>query len=783
MSYSYNPDPTTTTTTEAPTTTTTTTAAPVVTTTTPAPVVTTTTPAPEVVITPSNLNRLEKYIEGVRQQNEINGPFIRSPNADVYDDDKRYNFLIGYNEGSLENVSEAVKSNPNLEIKYTLENIKILIVEGRAENFLPLVRQRSDEIEYIEIDLGESVTDDAKVGYFDKNYTFDRFKSPTNSQNGDELVVNRGIISAVNASQTPTGILEPPRNFKENVRKCGQHLKQAVVRVKKASKTADVVVWEAYSGLAEKLVTYKDNRVYDDAGGGGLPLVTYYNWWQHISEINSAYEPRQRASLHATNVVSSVCHPQLGFGVGRNVYLIGNDARPLATGGIGYGGKTSFEICLNAIVGFHKQKFAKGGNPPGTIVNMSFGVVPQENIPNDPYAIAQLYFDLDVGLNNQCYIVYYKNGVRNTHLVRGSDNQQQRDETARIVKGLGINSGTEKDNCSFQFFDRSIPVGNGTQNFTPSFEFAQNRTIREACRPSIVNGKVIPGIQFITSGGNNDSGFYNYNPGDPSHDERSKTYYVYDKSTMDTPNQKIFTCVRKIVYFPPADDLVVNGVRHKAQKLIIVGGHDYQSEWFSSSSQPFNGIHGTGNWGTHTDFKAQYSQDLNINPTQLKYGVSNQTTGTSFACPLFVGLAASITKSASPGQMEKILDKCVRKISFDQWDTTSPGGQPAQPEWNTYIYPNGSLPYHKQFKPYVFQIPKNRVKKYKIKTSWIRQVSGCPSSQTLYPPKNARTNLEDDNINLSYPDFLPRNQKQFNGIQRKRHGNLMRSSNRRGFDD
>ena len=44
-------------------------------------------------------------------------------------------------------------------------------------------------------------------------------------------------------------------------------------------------------------------------------------------------------------------------------------------------------------------------------------------------------------------------------------------------------------------------------------------------------------------------------------------------------------------------------------------------------------------------------------------------------------------------------------------------------------------------------------------------------------------NLDEDNTNLSYPDFLPRNQKQFNGVNRKRHGNLMRTSNRRGFDD
>ena len=776
MTYSYNPDPTTTTTTEAPTTTTTTT-------TTAAPVVTTTTSAPEVVITPSNLNRLEEYIQGVRQQNEIKGPYIRSLDDDVYDDDQRYNFLIGYNEGSLENVSETVKSNPNLELKYTLTYIKTLIVEGKAENFLSLVRQRSDDIEYIEIDLGTKITPDAKVKYSNKNYTFKNYNSPKDKNNKEDLIINRGVVSAINASQTPTGILEPPRNFFDyNVVNCGQHLEKAVVKVKKASKTADVVVWEIGSGLAESNIKYTTNISFDPAANGnGLPLVTYYDWWKHVPEISSGYAPinwqnQNTSPLHPTNVISSLCHPQLGLGAGKTVYFIGEDARPLSPDGTGGAGKTAHAICLNSIVGFHVEKFTKNEKPPGTIVNMSFGARPVPGIPNDPYKIAQLYYNLNAGLNNQVYIVYYKNGVRKTHLVRGSDNEQQRAETARIVKGLGINSNNSLDNCSFRFYDRSIPA---PPEFTPAFELAQNRTIREACRPrQLSNGKVIPGIQFVTAGGNNGSGFYNYNPGDSSDDERSRTYYVYDQATMDQPMQKIFTCVRQIVTFAPADDLIVNGVVHKAQKLIVVGGHDYKETWYSNDSQKRNGIHAKGNWGSCVDFKAQYVQDL------YGSGLQNKMTdvrGTSFSCPLFVGLAASMTKSASPSSMEKILDQCVRKLSFeDAWDTTSTGGQQSSPEWNTYVYGKDYIDL--KFRPYIFQVPKNRVKKYKLFTNYVNTTS-CGSDQQLYPPKNARMNLDEDNTNLSYPDFLPRNQKQFNGVNRKRHGNLMRTSNRRGFDD
>ena len=863
MSYSYNPDPTTTTTTEAPTTTTTTEAptTTTTTTTTAAPVVTTTTPAPEVVITPfdvngyyplytsesdaltnpegdgtthshllngvtyympgglgdgqyhgnygetgSNLNKFEKYIQAVRQQNKVNNVF-RDPSVEEYDDDKRYNFIIGYYEESLENVSEAVKSNPNLKLKFTLKNIKVLIVEGKAQNFLSLVRQRSTDIEYIEIDLGKKDVNNAKIKYNNKNYSFKEQGRITNEKNREESVLNRGVVSAINASQTPTGILEPPRNFSDsNVVNCGQHLEKAVVKVKKASKTiggtekpltADVVVWEVRSGVAERNITYTDPKITFDpaADGNGYRCIKYYDWWQHIPEINISYEPRSwqdplggPSEMHPTQVVANVCHPQFGFGVGKTVYLIGRDAKPMEKvvpeGGnpdeveTTYQDNSSFLICLDAIKEFHKQKFIKNENPPGTIVNMSFGAQP-EPIPNDPYKVAQSYYERTNGeLNNQLYIVYYKNGQRLTHFLQGSDNEQQRAETARIVKGLGINSNNSLDNCSFRFYDRSIPA---PPEFTPAFELAQNRTIREACRPrQLSNGKVIPGIQFVTAGGNNGSGFYNYNPGDPSHDERSKTYYVYDKATMDQPMQKLFTCVRQAVTFLPPEDVRINGVEYKSQKLIVVGGHDYKDTWYSNDSQKRNVIHAKGNWGSCVDFKAQYRHD------HYNSGLDNKirpTQGTSFSCPLFVGLAASLTKSASVSSMENILDQCVRKLSFeDAWDTTSNEGKESSPEWNTYVYPNGSLPYHKQFKPYILQVPKNRVKKYQLKTQWVNSL--CGQEQKLFPPpKNARMNLDEDNTNLSYPDFLSRKQKQFNGMKRKRHGNLRRTSNRRGFDN
>ena len=723
MTYSYNPDPTTTTTTEE---------------------------------TGSNLSKLENQLKRIRDS----GNNILS----TYNDGEKYNFIIGYNEGSLDVVSESVNSNSNLTLKYTLTHIKMLIVNGQAKNFLSLLRQRSNDIEFIQIDSPDTSFEDDKLQYKDKNYVIGDTWLPTNENNKSDLVINRGIVDTINRGSTDTGSVEPTRDFEEEIA-CGQHLQKATIKTKGITKGADIIITEVYSGLVENVIAYKppENGTapsFDPAGSNGLPLVTYYDWWDHVAQLDN-YRPvtwqnnkdskgnpvtHPGKNLHATNAVAFAGAKNMGFAEGRNIYVIGMNAVPDSA--LSTGCDTQACVMINCAIGFHKSKLqsyaSRGEKAPGTIVNCSWSTG-GTGIPKDPYWLADLFGSS--GGENKCVICYTVNGQRKTKEIYGTDNAAEKEATYDFLRQLGINPETYLAADAYINNDFVLTPG------TSGVDFSVNRAVRDGLKE---------GIQFVCSGGNEFSGFFN------SSDERSKTFYLYDASYIDIPNaQKFYPSIRYSPYIENDDD-----VKEGAHKQIIVGGLDIKNRWDNNDESRFNAFISKGNCGTHMDIKAAFTQD-SFDDYQGKEIF--RSSGTSWSAPLTSGLLASLTYSASAGQIKKQLGKCTKVINQNLWDLDA---KTNKLEVNDGIYKDKAVRVRN-----CLMVPKKRIKKYKLNTNWVNKGKYCAPDEQLYPVKKGRIDLDETNNNLSPLDTFDREQIQFNGYDRKRHGNLMRLNNRRGFND
>ena len=625
----------------------------------------------------------------------------------TYSDDNEYSFIVNCKDDCLDKVVESVNSNSTLKLEYKLENIGMLIVKGKAVNMLSLLKARNYDIKLISIFHPDGVefVNDAKIQFKDDNFTY-KLSLPSSGDFPPEPRINRGIVDPILRAKSKEGTVSD--NFDS-----GATLQKATIK-SKGKRGADIVVFELYSWTdPNKFVVVDGETIYVK------DISTYLNWWTHTDDVGGTYTPEgpppggfnDGRKLHMTNVTACCGLKNTGFGVNSNIYTIGADVLVNQN-------KLSFEqsivICIDAIVGYHNYKKTQNDlKKIGTLVNCSWGSA-------DGLKTVFDYADQWGGAADLCW---YKNGVLNTRTVTSGESGTTKQQTLAILDDLGIGNDGRAITSEEGYYNNSIPNTNGDLSTKPV-----NVAMKDAA---------FKGVQFVCSGGNSDSGFYN------SKDERSKVFYCRTGQST-ARGEKVFPSIRQQPYYELSES-----EKDTHHKQIICGG-------FNTDSTPTNGynkLKPDGNVGTYLDIRAAWENDLWIIASN---NVMTTEGGSSFATPMLTGLISLYTKKASRSEVLKVLEDVTYKVDLQYWYSRQDSG--------SSIYTNLTQNFN------AYRIPNKKAKRVKYKLG--------------YNNRSATRNSDDnDNTLLSPPELFAREQKNFNGIDRKRHGNLMRLNNRRGFDD